>query len=209
MASSARSKPAAIAALAPELTWYIGSLSKSLGAGLRLAHVIAPDQNAAWQFNRALRTASIMISPLTLALATRWIEDGTAAALLDHIPREESAARQALARRYLAAYRFDADPEGFHLWLQLGKGWTPSAFVSQVRAQPIGLVEGDAFAVSGPPPQCRAPVPWRTDQPRPGRHGAERNCSHTGNTAPFGCHLFLRDTDLGHGNLPQPICLRL
>ena len=146
-------KPAPIAALAPEMTWYIGSLSKTLGAGLRLAHVVAPDQNAAWQFNRALRTASIMISPLTSALAARWIEDGTAAALLDHV-RQESAARQAIARRQLAAYRFDADPAGFHLWLQLDRGWTPTALVSQVRTQPIGLVEGDAFAAAGPSPNA-------------------------------------------------------
>lgn len=148
-----RAKPSPIASLAPDLTWYIGSLSKSLGAGLRLAHVIAPDQNAAWQFNRALRTASIMISPLTSALATRWIEDGTAQSLLQHI-RQESAARQALARRHLKAHRFDADPDGFHLWLQLDNGWTPSALVSQVRAQSFGLVEGDAFAAGGPVPNA-------------------------------------------------------
>jgi len=148
-----RDKAQPIATMAPELTWYIGSLSKSLGAGLRLAHVVAPDSNAAWQFNRALRTASIMVSPLTVALATRWIGDGTAEALLAHV-RGESSARQALASRHLRDFRFDADPHGFHLWLELDKGWTPSALVSQIRTQPIGLVEGAAFAASGPGPNA-------------------------------------------------------
>ena len=148
-----RDKVQPIGAIAPELTWYIGSLSKSLGAGLRLAHVVPPDQNAAWRFNRALRTASIMVSPVTVALATRWIGDGTAEALLAHI-RQESTARQALAKRHLEGHRFDADPNGFHLWLDLGNGWTPSAFLSQIRQQPIGLVEGDAFAVGGPGPNA-------------------------------------------------------
>eukprot|EP00903_Cladosiphon_okamuranus_P001439 g1437.t1 len=148
-----QAKPMPIASLAPELTWYIGSLSKCIGAGLRLAHVIAPDQNAAWQFNRALRTASVMISPLTSALASRWIEDGTADALLHHI-RQESSARQAIARRHLAPHHFEADPDGFHLWLQLGNGWTPSAFISQVRMHAVGLVEGDAFAAGGTAPNA-------------------------------------------------------
>ncbi|MCK7614179.1 PLP-dependent aminotransferase family protein [Roseibium sediminicola] len=148
-----RDKVQPMAAIAPELTWYVGSLSKSLGAGLRLAHVVPPDQNAAWRFTRALRTASIMVSPLTVALATRWIGDGTAEALLTHV-RQESSARQALANRHLADHKFAADPNGFHLWLELGNGWTPSAFTSQIRPQPVGLVEGDAFAVSGPVPNA-------------------------------------------------------
>lgn len=142
-----------MAALAPELTWYVGSLSKSLGAGLRLAHVVAPDQNAAWLFNRALRTASIMVSPLTAALAGRWIEDGTAEALLGFV-RGESSARQALAKRHLGAHQFDADPAGFHLWLHLDNGWTPAALLSQIRTRPIGLVEGQAFAAAGQAPNA-------------------------------------------------------
>lgn len=148
-----RAKPLPIAAIAPDLTWYVGSLSKSLGAGLRLAHVVAPGQSAAWQLARTLRTASVMVSPLTAALAARWIEDGTAAALLAHV-RTESVARQSLAARHLARCRFRADPDGFHLWLELGNGWTPSALVSQIRAQPVGLVEGDAFVTSGPAPNA-------------------------------------------------------
>jgi DNA-binding transcriptional MocR family regulator len=148
-----RAKPSPFAVMAPDLTWYIGSLSKSLGAGLRLAHVVAPGQSASWQFARALRTSNVMISPLTAALAARWIEDGTAAALLNHI-RTESMARQKLAAGHLSRSRFLADPDGFHLWLSLDNGWTPSAFVSQIRTQPVGLVEGDAFVAAGPAPNA-------------------------------------------------------
>lgn len=137
-----------IAALAPDITWYIGSLSKSVGAGLRLAHVLAPDRSAAWQFARSQRTSSVMISPLTTALATRWIEDGTARALLRHI-RSESAARQELAARYLKSQKFEADPDGFHIWLALPEGWSRPAFVSQMRNQAVGVVESDAFTIAG------------------------------------------------------------
>ncbi|GAB4517826.1 MAG: PLP-dependent aminotransferase family protein [Roseibium sp.] len=148
-----RAKPPTFAEIMPELTWYVASLSKSLGAGLRLAHVVAPGQSASWRLARSLRTMSVMISPLTAALATRWIDDGTAAALLAHI-RKESVARQSMAARHLARCRLHGDPDGFHLWLELENGWTPSAFVSQIRLQPIGVAEGDAFVTAGMPPNA-------------------------------------------------------
>ncbi|MEO0976461.1 MAG: PLP-dependent aminotransferase family protein [Pseudomonadota bacterium] len=145
-----RKAPLPFAALAPASTWYIGSLSKTLGAGLRLAYVLAPSTGARWQFARTVRTAQVMPSPIMTALATRWIEDGTAFLLLDHI-RSESAARQQLAARHLHRQDYLADPEGFHLWLELSGGWTRSALVSQLRNLPIGITEADAFTVSGTP----------------------------------------------------------
>ncbi|MBG6161112.1 DNA-binding transcriptional MocR family regulator [Labrenzia sp. EL_195] len=148
-----RTPPVPFATLAPEITWYVGSLSKCLGAGLRLAYVLAPDQGASWQFSRAVRTSQVMPSPLTVGLATRWIEDDTAAALLDQI-RSESRTRQTIAANYLKDHAFLADPDGFHLWLNLPDGWNRSAFVSQMRNLQIGIVEADAFTVSGQPSEA-------------------------------------------------------
>lgn len=145
-----RKAPLPLAALAPASTWYIGSLSKTLGAGLRLAFILAPGTGARLQFARAVRTSQVMPSPIMTALATRWIEDGTAFELLDHI-RAESAARQKLAGTHLHRQDYLADPEGFHLWLRLSGGWTRSALVSQLRNLPIGITEADAFTVSGTP----------------------------------------------------------
>lgn len=139
--------------LAPEQTWYIGSLSKSLGAGLRLAYVAAPDKSRAWSLQRALRTASVMPSPMTVALASLWIENGTAKAILDHV-RDESAARQSLAGKMLGDFNIATDEAAFHLWLNLPAAWTRSAFVSQIRHLPIGIVESDPFTVSGTPAEA-------------------------------------------------------
>ncbi|WP_298814374.1 PLP-dependent aminotransferase family protein [uncultured Roseibium sp.] len=148
-----QTKPQPFAVLAPETTWYVGSLSKCVGAGLRLAHVVAPERNASMRLARVLRSQSVMVSPIMMALASRWIEDGTANEMLWHI-RNESAARQKLAAQHLKDQTFRADPDGFHLWLQLGNGWTSTAFVSQVRNQSIGLAESDAFVVSGQSPEA-------------------------------------------------------
>jgi DNA-binding transcriptional MocR family regulator len=145
--------PAPFAALAPELSWHIAGLSKCLGAGLRLAYVVVPDLRSGWPFAAALRASSIMASPLTAALATYWIEDGSADALLAFI-RVETAARQRLAAEILPAGLGCADPLSFNLWLELPPPWTRAAFVGQMQATGIGIVASDAFAAKGPAPEA-------------------------------------------------------
>lgn len=145
--------PAPFAALAPELTWHIAGLSKCLGAGLRLAYVVVPDLRSGWPFAAALRASSIMASPLTAALATHWIEDGSADALLAFI-RTETAARQRLAVETLPAGLCRADPLSFNLWLELPPPWTRAAFTGQMQATGVGIVASDAFAAKGPAPEA-------------------------------------------------------
>ena len=93
-----------IASIAPDLTWHIAGLAKCIGAGLRAAYVVAPDARSGWPFAAALRASNVMASPLTVALATRWIDDGTADMILRFI-RTETAARQKLAAAILPAAR--------------------------------------------------------------------------------------------------------
>ena len=55
MASCQTHGPAPLAAIAPDACWHIAGLAKCIGAGLRLAYVIAPDTRAGWSFNSAMR----------------------------------------------------------------------------------------------------------------------------------------------------------
>jgi DNA-binding transcriptional MocR family regulator len=142
--------PPPLAAFAPELTWHVAGLAKCIGAGLRAAYVIAPDARSGWPFAAALRAANVMASPLTVALATRWIEDGTADTLLRFI-RGEAQARQKLAAEILPKGGFRADPLSFHLWVPLPPPWTRSAFVGHMRSTGIGVVASDAFTADGNP----------------------------------------------------------
>jgi DNA-binding transcriptional MocR family regulator len=145
--------PAAFAALVPELTWHVAGLAKCLGAGLRTAYVIAPDARSGWPFSAALRASTVMASPLTVALATRWIQDGTADMMLRFI-RTETAARQKLAAEVLAPVVFKSDPLSFNLWVPLPPPWTRSAFIGHMRSMEIGVVASDAFTVAGTPPEA-------------------------------------------------------
>ena len=149
----AQGTPPPLAALAPDLTWYVASLAKCIGAGLRTAYVIVPENRSAWAFASAVRSAAVMASPITMALATRWIEDGTADAVLRAV-RAETEERQKLAHRILAHQRLEGDPDSFNIWLSLPEGWTRSAFVGHMRSTGVGIVPSDAFTVSGTPPEA-------------------------------------------------------
>ncbi|MDX7950510.1 PLP-dependent aminotransferase family protein [Lichenihabitans sp. Uapishka_5] len=145
--------PPPFAALAPDLTWHIAGLAKCIGAGLRTAYTLVPDSRSGWPFAAALRASTVMASPFTAAIATRWITDGTADAILRFI-RTETTARQALAAEILPAGSFRADPMSFNLWVALPAPWTRSAFVGQMRTTGLGVVASDAFTVSGPPAEA-------------------------------------------------------
>ena len=88
--------PAPIAALAPERTWHIATLSKCATPALRLAYVVAPNLAGALQVTAQTRVTNLMAPPLMAGLATIWIKDGTMARLTASI-RRENRARQAIA----------------------------------------------------------------------------------------------------------------
>ena len=142
-----------LALLAPDLTYYISGLSKCLGAGLRTAFVCSPNERQSQRLSGALRATTVMASPITNAVATRWITDGTADAVLQFI-RTESAARQALASRHLAHHDVQAQPEAFHLWLPVASTWGVVELASFLRSQGVAVVASAAFSTDGDPPDA-------------------------------------------------------
>lgn len=142
-----------IATLAPALTYYLTGFAKCLGAGMRAAYVHAPTTRLAQRLAGALRATTVMASPVTNALITRWVNDGSAAAMCDAI-RAESIARQALVERHLGGHEILAQPEGFHFWLSLASSWSPVEFASYLRSQGVGVVASAAFSTDGNPPDA-------------------------------------------------------
>jgi DNA-binding transcriptional MocR family regulator len=149
----ASAPPAAFALLAPDITFYVAGFAKSLGAGLRVAYLLAPDARRAARLSSILRATCVMASPFTVALATHWIDDGTADATLLAV-RAESIARQRLVTEILPAEHCQTDAEAFHLWLRLPQPWRRAAFASHMRAQGVHTVVSDAFCVGQDPPEA-------------------------------------------------------
>ncbi|MDR3531504.1 MAG: PLP-dependent aminotransferase family protein [Rhodopila sp.] len=143
----------AIASLAAGEAYYIGTVSKCLSPGLRTAFVVAPRPAQASRLVEAVRAISLTPSPLLTSLVTRWIEDGTALKLRNAV-RQESAARQALAREQLAGQAIAAHPDGLHVWLTLPAQWSRLAFSAHMRRHGLALVPSDAFLVGGAAPNA-------------------------------------------------------
>ncbi|AWB07930.1 GntR family transcriptional regulator (plasmid) [Azospirillum humicireducens] len=146
--------PPPLAALAPESVFHVSGLAKSVSPALRIAYLTVADPRQVSRLAAAVRATAGMATPLTTALATRWIDNGTAASIVAGI-RQETAARHAIARETLSAGDVMGSPCAFHLWLRLPGEWTRGEFIMRLRETEIGIVGSDAFAVSTPPEAVR------------------------------------------------------
>lgn len=144
-----KSALAPLASFAPQSSYYIASLAKCLSPALRIAYVATPDARAAARLTGAIRATAAMASPLTSSVASRWLDNGTAAHVLTAI-RKETAARYEIARSLLPVDGFHARPDAFHAWLRLPEPWTRGEFVGRLRTVGIGVIGSDAFALSDP-----------------------------------------------------------
>jgi DNA-binding transcriptional MocR family regulator len=144
---------ATLASLIPERTYLAASLSKCIAPGLRVSLIVGPDALAAGKLAGALGATTQMSTPLTAALALRWLRDGSADAIIAAI-RAEAAFRQKLAARALAGHRFAAHRRGHHLWVPLPAGWSRAAFIGHVERRGLAVVASDAFSVTQEAPHA-------------------------------------------------------
>ncbi|MFF8369327.1 PLP-dependent aminotransferase family protein [Streptomyces lydicus] len=134
-----------LAARAPERTFVVDSLSKRLAPGLSLGFLTVPagrTQDAA----AALRSGTWTASRFALEAATRWLTDGTAAAV-EEAKRGDAAARQRLVAERLAGFRVRADPHAYHCWWELPEPWRADTFVAAAARRGIAVTPAGAFAV--------------------------------------------------------------
>ncbi|MBB3228534.1 DNA-binding transcriptional MocR family regulator [Luteibacter sp. Sphag1AF] len=144
--------PPPLAALAPDNVHYIGTLSKCLTPGLRTAYVVSPDATGQQRFLHALRSVTLMSTPLMTSVATQWIHDGTAAQLLADI-RAECAARQEMAARALRT-RDLAIGHGIHIWHALPDHWTSMDLARDARAEGLAVRSSEAFRAGAHAPNA-------------------------------------------------------
>src|SRR5579859_669995 len=106
-----------IATLAPERTFYVNSLSKTVSPGLRIGSLVVPpgmmERSVA-----ALRATLLAVSPLSCAVMERWMVEGTADTLRAAI-RMEAERRTSLARSILGSAMRRSEVPGFHVFLPM------------------------------------------------------------------------------------------
>jgi DNA-binding transcriptional MocR family regulator len=129
---------------APERTFYLTSMSKSLVPGLRVGILRTPP---GWvdRVTGAVFATTVMGTPLDMAAAATWIQDGTAERVIAW-KRQEIKARQQLARAILGAV-VTGVPESQHAWLQLPPAWASDDFVREAHQRSVIVTPAREFAV--------------------------------------------------------------
>lgn len=138
-------RPAPIAAIAPERTFYFTGFSKCLLPALRTGYLVAPEHFGSATANR-LQVTNWIATPLMADIVARWIDDGTAEELLAW-QKSALSTRNALAAQVLGERPFCASPNGLHVWLPLPPGWNETAFVAHARLNGVAVAPGSAFMV--------------------------------------------------------------
>ena len=139
-----------LATLIPDRTVFVTSLSKSLFPGLRMGCAVAAPAFLE-RLNAAVWATTLMTSPIGADLLCGWLEDGTAARIVDW-KRHEVAARQGMARRLLDGQRVLTHPASPHAWLQLPPRWTADSFAAEMRSRGVLVNASTAFSVGDQPP---------------------------------------------------------
>lgn len=139
--------PPPIATFAPEQVVYISTLSKCLTPGLRVAFVLLRDPHERERFLVGLKSFALMVAPLTGALATQWILDGSADRLMAGV-RNEARLRHRMARDILAG-RYSGAGDGLHVWLTLPAYWSAVQLARAADREGLAVTSAEAFATGG------------------------------------------------------------
>lgn len=134
-----------LAAVAPERTVLIDSLSKRLAPGLTVGFAVVPD-SAVVGVAAALRSGGWTPMRFALEAATRWLTDG----VVDSVIRAkqcQAAVRQEIAARYLGDFTVRSDPHSYYCWWELPRPWRADTFVAAAARHGIAITPAAAFAV--------------------------------------------------------------
>jgi DNA-binding transcriptional MocR family regulator len=135
---------APIANLIPEQTYYAASMAKCIAPALRVAYLLTPDLAAEQKMRAGLQATLLMPPSLMVALLTHWLHSGIANEIIRAI-RNEAAARQQLAARFLKGVAYASRPTSHHLWMPLPSHLEGTDLLSHLMRNGVAVVGEDAF----------------------------------------------------------------
>jgi DNA-binding transcriptional MocR family regulator len=137
--------PLPVHSIAPDITVYVTSLSKAVSPGLRVGYLLVPTDRMA-SFVGALRSSTLMASPITVEIASEMIRGGEADEMMARQRREVESRQQELARR-LGHLKPRTHPRSLHAWMPVPSGFTGPEFRTQLLERGVSVTPGNAFVM--------------------------------------------------------------
>lgn len=145
-------RPRPLSTFAPDDSFYIASLSKTIAPGLRVGYVSTPRRHAE-RLAMGIRSTTWMAAPLMAEIAAIWINDGVADATLKR-KQQEASHRQTLALSILGRRDVSTHPYSYHLWLRLPEPWSSATFVNRAWQRGVIVGPSDNFSVGAGAPEA-------------------------------------------------------
>lgn len=138
--------PARIAAIAPDVTIYLTSLSKCLMPGLRVGFAIPPE-SILNKLRAMVRSTLWMTAPPMIEAFRQLVISGDADRIVS-ARHAEAEARQRIAKKTIGAFVDMPHPMSPHLWLPLPEPWPGSDFVGHARTRNVIVSTAEDFALT-------------------------------------------------------------
>lgn len=137
--------PPPVRTIAPDITVYVNSLSKAVSPGLRVGYVLVPHGRMT-SFVGALRSSTLMASPIAVEIASEMIRGGEAEEMVA-FQRREVTARQGLLAQYLGGLEVAAHPRSLHAWMTVPGAFTGPEFRTRLLERGVSVTPGNAFVM--------------------------------------------------------------
>jgi DNA-binding transcriptional MocR family regulator len=136
-------QPLPLAEIAPERTFHVGSLSKTVAAGFRGGWVACPPH-----FAPRIQTANKMLSggtPFLLAeLSARLVLSGEADAIRSRV-KKEIEVRASMTRASFEGYEFTSHKHAPFIWLKLPEPWLSGTFKNAAAREGVLIDDEDEY----------------------------------------------------------------
>lgn len=141
----AQERPLPLSHFAPERSVLMSSLSKAVSAGLRVGYLHAP-LPLIGRLSAAVRGTCWMASPLTLEVASLWIENGVAEQLLGQQIVEISRRKSSVVG-LLDGVVYKTHSHSPHFWIEVPEPWRASQIAAELKENNYLVATAEAFAV--------------------------------------------------------------
>lgn len=138
--------PPPLATLAPERTFYVSGISKSVATGLRMGFIASPVKEVP-ALERIIRATTWNTPGLVTAIASTWLDDGTVARL-EVQKRLDAQSRQIIAAQALAGLSYISHPSSYFIWLPIQDDARADRITMALLREQVAVSTAEPFAVS-------------------------------------------------------------